>query len=102
MPKFRVISAPSTGIKEMLLRKANAKANIKEDILQNCTAIGLFQASMIDCYYYADVAQKAGEVVALEINGTCPQRLSMMALFGDLSSVNAAVRAINNDEKEAN
>ena len=102
MPKFRIISAPSPGIKEMLLRKANAKANIKEDILQNATAIGLFQATVVDCYYYADLGQKAADVIALEINGTCPQRLSMMALFGDLSAVNAAVRAINTDDGEEN
>ena len=96
MLQFRIISAPSAGIKEMLLRRANGQPQVKEEILRNCSAIGLFQASMTDCYYYADLAQKAGDVVALEINGTCPQRLSMMALFGDISAVKAAINAIKN------
>jgi len=97
MPQVRIISAPSTGIKEMLLRRTNAQSHIKEEILRDCAAIGMFQASMPDCYYYADLAQKAGNVVAVEIQGTCPQRLSMMALFGELSAVKAAVQAIKND-----
>ena len=98
MPQFRIISAPSAGIKEMLLRRTNVNAPSREEIMQNCTAIAMFQASMPDCYYYADLAQKAGAVVALEISGTCPQRLSMMALFGDISAVRAAVNAIQNDK----
>ncbi len=98
MPKFRIISAPSAGIKEMLLRRANVRPQVKEEILHNCTAIGMFQASMPDCYYYSDLAQKAGDVVALEITGTCPQRLSMMALFGRLSAVKAAIKAIEDDD----
>ncbi|HWQ43983.1 MAG TPA: BMC domain-containing protein [Desulfosporosinus sp.] len=97
MPQFRIISAPSAGIKEMLLRKANAQSQVKEMILRDCTAIGMFQASVADCYYYADLAQKAGDVVALEISGSCPQRISMIALFGDISAVQAAVKAISND-----
>lgn len=97
MAQFRIISAPSDGIKEMLLRKSHAQPQLKEEILRECTAIGLFQASMIDCYYLADLAQKAGDVVALEISGTCPQRLSMMALFGDIAAVKAAIKAIQDD-----
>lgn len=97
MPQFRVINAPSAGIKEMLLRRANAPNQIKDEILRGCTAIGMFQALITDCYYYADLAQKAGEVIALEISGSCPQRLSMMALFGDISAVEAAIKAIKND-----
>lgn len=96
-PQFRIISAPSDGIKEMLLRKANVNTQLKEKILHECTAIGMFQASVTDCYYYADIAQKSGEVVAVEINGSCPQRLTMIAVFGNLSSVQAAVAAIKLD-----
>jgi hypothetical protein len=98
MPKIRVISAPSHGIKEMMLRRVHANSRVKEEIWGNCTAIGMFQASMPDCYYYADLAQKAGEVVALEIHGTCPQQFSMIALFGDISAVKAAIKAIENDD----
>ncbi|MEN6462339.1 MAG: BMC domain-containing protein [Syntrophomonas sp.] len=97
MPQFRIINAPSAGIKEMLLRKSNAQPQVKEEILRDCTAIGMYQASITDCYYYADLAQKAGDVIALEINGSCPQRLSMMALFGDISAVEAAIKAIKKD-----
>lgn len=95
--QFRIISAPSPGIKEMLLRRTNAQPHLREDIMLNCSAIGLFQTSLPDCYYFADLAQKAGDVVALEINGTCPQRISMMAIFGDIAAVKAAIAAIRND-----
>jgi len=97
MLQIRIINAPSNGIKEMLLRRANAQSQVKDKILHDCTAIGLFQASVTDCYYYADIAQKAGDVIALEISGSCPQRLSMIAFFGDISAVQAAVKAIKND-----
>ena len=97
MPQFRIISAPSAGIKEMLLRRTSAQPQVKEEIMRHGSAIGLFQASLPDCYYFADIAQKAGDVVALEINGTCPQRISMMALFGEISAVKAAMAAIKHD-----
>lgn len=100
MPRFRIINAPSAGIKEMLLRRADKSAQGRGEAMENCTAIAMFQATMPDCYYYADLAQKAAAVVALEINGTCPQRLSMMALFGDISAVRAAVKAIQNDKED--
>jgi microcompartment protein CcmL/EutN len=57
-------------------------------------AIGLLQSSVVDILYFADVAQKASAVFPVELHGSCPQHITTLALLGDVSAVETAMRAI--------
>ena len=48
----------------------------------------------------ADVAEKASNVEISEINGNCPQHITMIGIFGDIAAVNEAINAIKTWEKE--
>ncbi|MBP0575058.1 BMC domain-containing protein [Mycobacterium tuberculosis] len=54
---------------------------------------------MADLFYFADLAEKAASVVAVEVFGTCPQHITTLALCGETSAVRAAASAIQNDGK---
>ncbi|MDR1967035.1 MAG: BMC domain-containing protein [Synergistaceae bacterium] len=57
-------------------------------------AIGLIQANIANILYFADVAQKAAAVCPVELNGSCPQHITTLALIGDVSAVETAMRSI--------
>ena len=43
---------------------------------------------------YADVASKSANVVVSEVFGSCPQHITTLAIFGEISAVNVAMQAI--------
>lgn len=61
-------------------------------------AVGLIQAQLADLFAMADAAVKNANVLVMEIRGICPQHFSMIAIFGDTSSVEAALEATQNIE----
>jgi len=62
-------------------------------------AVGLVQTHLADLFAIADIADKNANVLVTEIRGICPQYVSMIAIFGDTSSVEAALNAISNMEE---
>jgi microcompartment protein CcmL/EutN len=67
---------------------------------EKVTAIGLVQGSVADVIIAADVAEKASNVEVSEINGNCPQHITMIGIFGDVAAVTEALNAIHTWEKE--
>ena len=63
-------------------------------------SVGLLQGSVSDVIMAADIAEKASDVEISEINGNCPQHITMIGMFGDVAAVNEAINAIRIWEKE--
>jgi microcompartment protein CcmL/EutN len=57
-------------------------------------AVGLVQDYLPNLFAMADIASKQANVVVEEVRGTCPQHITMMAIFGDTASVRAALDSI--------
>lgn len=87
-----IIKSPTTGTIEMLNRR-RALSKPLADYGQYDT-IGLVQGKLIEMVTAGDVAEKAANVFVEEIRGLCPQHFSMLAIFGDTSSVEAAINAV--------
>lgn len=68
--------------------------------LNSVDAIGLVQGKLIDMIYAADIAEKAVGVTVEEVRGTCPQHMVLIGIFGDTSSVEAAINEIKMKMKE--
>ena len=89
----RIIRAPRPNTVAMLLRRTAPEAKKQLEGL-HFDAIGLIQTDVPSLFYFADIAQKAGNVVAAEIVGNCPQHINTMAFFGNNEAVNAAFASI--------
>ncbi|KAA5607067.1 BMC domain-containing protein [Roseospira marina] len=89
----RIINAPGPDVMHMLGRRIHPdmRATVKE---QTFGAVGLVQASVADLYFFADVAQKAADVLVVELFGSCPQHVTTLAFFGETSAVRTAMQAI--------
>ncbi|KEJ01337.1 BMC domain protein [Clostridium botulinum A2B7 92] len=94
---FRIIKSPSQSTKDILRRRMGG--NCKTD-LESADAIGLVQGKLIDMIYAADIAEKAVGVTVEDIRGTCPQHMVLLGIFGDTSSVEAALSEIKLKMKE--
>jgi ethanolamine utilization microcompartment shell protein EutS len=100
MLTVKILNSPSKGTMRILERKV-CDDQIKE-MIQNrkVMAIGLVQGSVADVIMAADVAEKASNVEISEINGNCPQHITMIGVFGDIAAVNEAINAIRTWEKD--
>lgn len=100
VPNARIIFAPDTNVMEMLRRRMPSEVrNLHKD--SRFDAVALIQASIPNIFYFADLAQKAGAVYATELSGCCPQHISILAIFGDVAAVQAAVIAIESKYEPA-
>ncbi|MBL1224675.1 BMC domain-containing protein [Enterococcus sp. BWR-S5] len=91
---FRIIQSPSSGALEIISRRMGMSSAAGKDILAGCDAIGLIQGKLIDMVYVADLAEKAAGITAVDIRGSCPQNMVLLALIGDTASVETAVNDI--------
>lgn len=89
---IRIIKSPTNGTIEMLNRRRSL-TQVNEESKQYDT-IGLVQGKLIDMIAAADLAEKSANVEVEEIRGVCPQHFVLLALYGDTSSVEAAIKAI--------
>lgn len=96
LPNLRMINAPDPRVVQMISRRLPPEFR-KELAGISFDTIALINAAIPNIYYFADVAMKAGDVYAADISGTCPQHITTLALFGDVSSVTAAVSAIERE-----
>lgn len=95
---FRIIKSPSSGTVDILMRRMGAAAD--KAGLEKAAAIGLVQGRMIEMICASDIAEKAVGVTVMDIRGSCPQNMIMIAIFGDTASVESAISEIKEKEKE--
>ncbi|MDK2935325.1 MAG: BMC domain-containing protein [Eubacteriaceae bacterium] len=92
--KIEVINGISSGTKEILSRKVGDR-KVAERILEDeYTAVGLCQGTVIEVIVASDIAEKTSEVTVVEIHGLCPQHITTLGVFGDITAVEAALAAI--------
>ncbi|SCI74083.1 BMC domain [uncultured Clostridium sp.] len=94
---FRIIKSPSEGTIDILKRRIST--NCKSDI-DKSGAVGLIQGKIIDMIYAADIAEKAVGVTVEDVRGSCPQHMLIIAIFGDIASVEAAIMEIKHKMEE--
>lgn len=94
--KKRIINAPTPDIVAMLKRRMPGEFRNRLDLIR-VDAIGLVMLPVPDLYFYADAASKSAHVVVSEIFGSCPQHITTLAIFGEVSAVNEAMRVIEDD-----
>ncbi|WP_406678366.1 BMC domain-containing protein [Neomoorella carbonis] len=95
----RFIRAPRQGTMAMLVRRMSPAAR-KELEGKRFDAIGLVQTDLPSLFYFADIGQKAGDVIAAEITGNCPQHISTIAFFGNTAAVSAALAAVQKAQSD--
>lgn len=94
----RIIKAPSSGTISMLKRRMNiSEAELVDSIHPD--AIGLVQGKMIEMVCACDIAEKAVNVIAIDVRGSCPQNMILLAIFGDTASVKDAMLKIIEENK---
>lgn len=89
---FRIIKSPSAGTIDILMRRMGPAADSAE--LRNADAVGLVQGKMIEMICASDIAEKAVGVTVVDIRGSCPQNMILIAIFGDTASVESAISEI--------
>ena len=89
---MKIINNPSPACRALFLRKLHPR-EAEQVKGMAFTAIGLIQANVASILYYADVVSKASEVYPVEIQGNCPTTMTVLAFFGDISSVKTAMAA---------
>ena len=80
----------------MLKRRVSSEFRQRLGLIR-IDAIGLIMLPIPDLYYCADLASKCADVAVTEITGTCPQHVTALAIFGEVSAVNEAMRTIEDD-----
>lgn len=100
MLTIKILNSPSKGT--MRIRQCKVCDDQIKEMLQDekVRAIGLVQGSVADVIMAPDVAEKASNVEISEINGNCPQHITMIGIFGDIAAVNEAINAIKTWETE--
>lgn len=89
-----VINSPSKGTVGILKRKVHEKeirSLVEETRVE---AVGLIQGQLAQIVLASDIAAKGADVLVSEIYGSCPQHITMIALFGTTSAVKAAMNAV--------
>lgn len=90
--EIKIIKSPTSGTIEMLNRRRSA--GLSGAIPISYDTVGLIQGKLIEMVVAADIAEKAADVYVEEIRGLCPQHFAMLAVFGDTSSVEAALKSV--------
>ena len=94
--KKRIINAPTPETLAMLKRRMPSESRNRLELVR-IDAIGLIMLPIPDVYFYADLASKSAHVAVSEIFGSCPQHITTLAIFGEVSAVNEAMRFIEDD-----
>ncbi len=94
--KKRIINAPGTDTLAMLKRRVSSEFRQRLGLIR-VDAIGLVMLPIPDLYFCADLASKCADVAVTEITGTCPQHVTTLAIFGEVSAVHEAMRIIEDN-----
>ncbi len=95
--ELKIIKSPSAGAIDILARRCGVQST---DEIKAADAVGLVQGRMIEMIVAADIAEKAVGVSVFDIRGSCPQNMILLAIFGDTSSVEAALKQIKAQGEE--
>ena len=95
--RIRFIKSPTDNTIKLLSKRMDA-AEREEILSKKWGAVGLIQTQLADLFTMADAAEENANVLVMEIRGICPQHFSMIAIFGDTASVEAALEAARNVE----
>lgn len=96
--RIQFIKSPTDNTVKLLCRRMDAEVR-EEAVGKSWGAVGLVQTQLPDLFAMADLADKNANVFVTEIRGICPQHISMIAVFGDTASVEAALDAVKSLEK---
>ena len=91
--KIEIINAPSKAFLEMILNNVRLSDRKRLEIAHP-GAVGLIQASLIDLFKSADLAEKASDITTVLVLGNCPQHIQMLAIFGKQAGVKTALNKI--------
>ncbi len=89
---IEIIKSPSDGVVEMLRRRSSEKSFFED---RAWDTVGLVQGRLSEMLVATDIAEKSANVKVEEIRGVCPQHFTMIAIFGDTSSVNEALNSVS-------
>ena len=89
MVDIRMIKAPSTCTLDIIQSRSKYDFGDKKP-----AAIGLVQGKIIEMICAADIAQKCVGVEVMDVRGSCPQNMVLIAITGDTSSVEEALEEI--------
>lgn len=95
--ELRIIKSPTESTVDILMRRIGSGFTKK---LECVDAIGLVQGRMIEMICAADIAEKAVGVKVVDVRGSCPQNMILIAIFGDTASVEAAMKEIKQKTEE--
>ncbi|MBZ4666814.1 BMC domain-containing protein [Mahella sp.] len=94
MLNIKIINNPSEATIRLLLRKISDK-QVREYLNNGAVnSVGLIQGQLVEIIAAADIAEKASGVQIAEITGSCPQHVTMIGIFGETSSVEESMKAV--------
>ena len=92
--KYSIIDRPSAGAQNIIKRKCFDKR--LQDLIDSTKveSMCICQGSVLEIVVASDIAEKRGDVFAGELNGTCPNHITCLAVLGTTAAVKAAMKAI--------
>ena len=91
---IRLVKRPSKGFWAILEGRRVANQYF-EKYKQPTDAVGLIQGPVSAILAASDIAEKAAAVQVAEIRGVCPTHMTLIAVYGDTSAVEAALQSVN-------
>lgn len=92
--KVAVIHRPSAATLSMIERKAYDPLIRKTLAEDGAESVGICQGSVLEIIVASDIAEKTANVIAGELNGSCPQHMTCLVVIGKTSAVTAAIDTI--------
>ncbi|OFB61688.1 hypothetical protein JS73_05790 [Synergistes jonesii] len=95
MLKTKIITSTQKNTIELVNRRICDKSVSEALGRREYTALGLCEGSVADIIVSCDIAEKAADVIAIEIQGNCPQHMVCLGIFGSVAAVKTAVSAVD-------
>ncbi|PKL43896.1 MAG: BMC domain protein [Candidatus Riflebacteria bacterium HGW-Riflebacteria-1] len=92
---LRLVKRPSKGFWAILENRRVASGHF-EEYKNPPDAVGLVQGTVAAILAASDIAEKAAAVQVAEVRGVCPTHMTLIAVYGDTSAVEAALQAVQN------
>ena len=94
MMKFSIIDRPAAGALNIVKRKSFDKRT--QDFIDTgkVESMGICQGSVLEVVVAGDIAEKRGDVLAGELNGSCPNHITCLVVLGSTAAVKSAMKAI--------
>ena len=94
--KVAAIHRPSAATLSIIGRKVYDPA-IREVLTSGgAESIGICQGTVLEIIVASDISEKTADVMAGELNGSCPQHMTCLVVVGKTSAVTAAIETIKN------